>query len=416
MDIKEKKFFGFSKNVFVLGLVSLLMDISSEMIYPLVPIFLSTTLGASKSIIGLIEGIAESTASILKVISGWLSDRVGKRKFLIFSGYGLSTFSRPILALASSWSNVLVYRFVDRTGKGIRTAPRDAVIAESTDPNFLGRAFGFHRAMDTMGAVAGPSLAFFLLSLFLGDFRKVFWVSMIPGALAVFLIIAFVKEKARKMPESRLKTPDSRKSEIRNPKSEIKLSLKGFDSRFKFFLLSAGIFSLGNSSDAFLVLRAQDLGIAITLIPLVYLTFNLVYSILSTPIGILSDKIGKRKVILLSYGLFALVYLGFALASRPEHTWGLFVLYGIFMAMTEGVQRAFVAELIPGERKATGFGIYHTLIGLTTLPASIVGGMLWQKIGAPATFIYGTIMATVAGIFFFFLLKDDSRDERPFPL
>jgi len=242
---KEKKILGFGKNVFFAGLVSFFMDISSEMIYPLVPLFLSNVLGVNKSVIGLIEGIAESTASLLKVFSGWFSDRIGNRKWLMAVGYGISTLSRPFVALATGWQQVLGSRFIDRFGKGVRTAPRDAIIAESADKTHLGRAFGFHRAMDTMGAVVGPALAFFLLGLFSNDYRKVFWLSMIPGVIAVLLIILFITEK---------------KKAFAAHADRPKLTMKHFDWRFKLFVIIAALFAVGNSSDVFLILRADQKG------------------------------------------------------------------------------------------------------------------------------------------------------------
>src|SRR3990172_7748070 len=263
---KNKKLFGFSKNVSITGLVSFFMDISSEMIYPLVPLFLANVLGVNKSVIGLIEGIAESTASLLKVSSGWFSDRIGTRKWLMAVGYGISTLSRPFVALATGWQQVLGSRFIDLFGKGIRTAPRYAIIAESADKTHLGRAFGFHRAMDTMGAVVGPALAFFLLGILSNDYRKVFWLSMIPGVIAVLLIIFFIVERS--------KTGAA-------PASRPKLTVAHFDWRFKFFVLIATLFAVGNSSDVFLILRAQQTGIAAVTIPLVYMLFNLVYSLSS---------------------------------------------------------------------------------------------------------------------------------------
>jgi MFS family permease len=285
-----KAILGFPRNVFILGLVSLFMDISSEMIYPLIPLYLNNVLHASKTSIGVIEGIAESTASILKIFSGWLSDRLGKRKALIFWGYGISVFSRPILATASSWMHVLLYRFTDRVGKGVRTAPRDAIIADSTPKHILGKAFGFHRSMDTVGAMIGPGIAFALMGVFHDSFQTVFWLSIIPGVLAILTIALFVKD-----------VQGSRGSE------KPKISLKGVDKKFGMFLFIVAVFTLGKTSDAFLVLRAQDLGVRTGLIPILYLVFNLVSASLSTPAGIIADKVGKRRVILASYLLFSLV-------------------------------------------------------------------------------------------------------------
>ena len=380
----DKKILGFPKNVFAAGLVSLFMDISSEMIYPLLPIFLTTVLGASKATVGIIEGIAESTASILKVFSGWLSDRLGKRKLLMGIGYGVSVLSRPIMATAGTWGEVLSARFVDRFGKGVRTAPRDAIIADSVENNNLGKAFGFHRAMDTLGAVIGPAIAFLVLALFLNNFRLVFWLSVIPGIISVLLIIFFITEKAHK----------------REAASIPKLTIKDFNGNFRFYILVIFIFSIGNSSDAFLILRAENVGISKEFIPIIYLIFNLVYSLSSTPLGILADRIGMKRMILFSFLFYAGIYAGLAFVSNQYQILGLFILYGLFKGMSEGTQRAYLASLAPPERKATAFGIYHTSVGIALLPASIIAGALWDKIGPEATFLYGTVTALLAFVMF----------------
>ncbi len=254
-----KKLFGLNKNVTVAGFVSFFMDVSSEMIYPLVPIFLSSIMGVNKSVIGLIEGIAEATASILKVFSGWFSDRIVNRKWLMAAGCGISALSRPIIALSTIWQHVLIFRFTDRLGKGIRTAPRDAIIAESTDNGSLGKAFGFHRSMDTLGAVVGPAFAFGLLGLFANDFRLVFWLSMAPGIIAVLIIVLFITEKKH----------------VKSTGNEaVKLTFKHFDWRFKSFVAIVTLFAIGNSSDVFLILRAEQSGVSTYMIPLLYLTFT----------------------------------------------------------------------------------------------------------------------------------------------
>ncbi|MEW6116492.1 MAG: MFS transporter, partial [Nitrospirota bacterium] len=277
----RNKFFGFDKNVVITGLVSFFMDFSSEMIYPLVPLFLSNVLGANKSTIGLIEGVAESTASLLRVFSGWLSDRIGSRKWLMAAGYGISTLSRPLIALAPDWHYVLTSRFTDRFGKGIRVAPRDALIAESSESACLGRAFGLQKAMDTFGAVIGPAVAFQLLGLLDNDYRKVFWISIVPGAIAVLLIILFITEQRKKTP-----LPSSARP---------KLTTDHFDARFRFFVVIMTIFALGNSSDVFLILRAQQVGIPTVMIPVVYLSFNLIYSLSAIPAGIAADRFGRKR-------------------------------------------------------------------------------------------------------------------------
>jgi MFS family permease len=382
---RDRKFFGFGKNVFVAGLVSFFMDISSEMIYPLVPLFLANVLGVNKSVIGLIEGVAESTASLLKVFSGWFSDRIGNRKWLMAAGYGISTLSRPIVALATGWHHVMGSRFMDRFGKGVRTAPRDAIIAESSDKAFLGRAFSFHRSLDTMGAVVGPALAFFFLGIFSNNFRTVFWLSIIPGAIAVLLIIFFIAEK-KKVPVSHSERP--------------KLTLKHFDWRFKFFVLIATSFAIGNSSDVFLILRAQQIGIPALMIPIVYLLFNLIYSLSAIPAGIAADRFGRKRVILLGFVLFAVLYYGFAIAGNIRTIWVLFGLYGLFMGLTEGIQKAFLATIIPPDFKATAFGVYNTAVGLAMLPASLIGGWLWDHVSPAATFYYGAITASLSAVLF----------------
>ncbi|MBM4145306.1 MAG: MFS transporter [Nitrospira sp.] len=382
---KERKFFGFSKNVTIAGLVSFFMDVSSEMIYPLVPLFLANVLGVNKSVIGLIEGIAESTASLLKVFSGWFSDRIGNRKWLMAVGYGISTLSRPIVALASGWQHVMGSRFMDRFGKGVRTAPRDAIIAESTEKTHLGRAFGLHRSMDTMGAVIGPAFAFLLLGLFSNNYRIVFWLSMIPGAIAVLLIIFFITEK-KKAVVAHAERP--------------KLTLKHFDWRFKFFVAIATLFAIGNSSDVFLILRAQQIGIPTLIIPMVYLLFNLIYSISAIPAGIAADRFGRKRVILLGFVLFAILYYGFAVAKDTTAIWVLFGFYGLFMGLTEGIQKAFLATIIPSDFKATAFGVFNTAVGLAMLPASIIGGWLWDHVSPSATFYFGAITAGLSAILF----------------
>jgi MFS family permease len=382
-------FFGLTRNVFFTGLVSFFMDISSEMIYPLVPLFLTSVLGVNKSVIGLIEGVAESTASLLKVFSGWVSDRIGRRKGLMIIGYGISVLSRPIIATANIWQQVFASRFTDRLGKGIRTAPRDAIIAESTKPTHLARAFSFHRSMDTMGAVVGPALAIFFLGMFNNNYRKIFWLSMAPGIIAVLVIIVFIREKRKNLP-----------SHAERPR----LTLKHFSWKAKFFIIIATLFALGNSSDVFLILRAGQVGVPTLMIPAVYLLFNLVYSLSAIPAGIAADKFGRKRVILLGFVLFAVLYYGFAVAETSAAIWALFGLYGLFMGLTEGIQKAFLAAIIPQDFKATAFGVYGTCVGMAMLPASLIGGLLWDHVSPSATFYFGSITATLAAVLFAILI------------
>lgn len=393
--MKEKKTLfganGLGKNVFFAGLVSLFMDISSEMIYPLLPLFLTGTLGATKTTVGIIEGIAEATASILKVFSGWLSDRLGKRKMLMAIGYGTSAISRPVIASAGTWFEVLIARFIDRTGKGLRTAPRDAIIADSTEKDRLGVAFGFHRTMDTIGAVIGPSIAFLILWYFAGGLRLVFFVSAIPAMAAVLIIIFFIREKTH----------------TREATSLPSLSFKDFDGPFRHYMLVIGIFSLGNFTDAFLILRAESLGVAKSHITIIYLAFNIIYALSATPFGLLSDRIGIRKMVAIGFFFYSAIFAGLAFAYTGWHMWALFPVYGIYKGMSDGMQRAYLAVIAPPERKATAFGVYHTVAGFTLLPASIIAGFLWDRYGAMETFLYGSSLSILAGVIF--LLKRKTK-------
>lgn len=383
--LNERKPFGISANVVVAGLVSLLTDISSEMIYPILPLFLANVLHTPKALIGLIESIAESTPSIFKVISGWWSDQIGKRKPLMLLGYGFSNIIKPILGFATAWPQVLLIRFLDRLGKGLRTAPRDALIGDATDSNRRGRAFGLHRTMDTVGAATGPLLAFYILSLSKGNFRLIFWLTAVPGVLALLILGLFLKESYPKRLIRREEKP--------------KLSFRALGSQFVVFTLVCSVFMLGNSSDVFLILRAQNLGLATGSVILLYFMFNVIYAVLATPAGIVSDRIGRRRVILGGFFVFAFIYLGFAIAKQPLTAWILFALYGAYYALTEGVQRALVADLVPAELRGTAMGTFNFSIGLAALPASFIGGLLWDVFGPPATFFYGAAMALLASIF-----------------
>lgn len=373
-----------SRNVYVAGFVSLCMDISSEMVYPLLPLFLTTVLGASKTTVGIIEGIAEATASILKVFSGWLADKFGKRKFLMVIGYGTSAVSRPIIAGAGTWFEVLTARFIDRTGKGIRTAPRDAIIADSTPKEQLGKAFGFHRMMDTVGAVIGPLTAFIILYFVADGLRLVFLLSAIPAVAAVLLIIFFIKEKKH----------------VRDGAALPRLSIKSFNGPFRHYLIVIGISSLGNFADAFIILRAENLGVAKAHITIIYLIYNVVYALGATPLGILADRVGMKKMIFAGFLYYSLIFAGFAFATTGAQMWALFPLFGIFKAMSYGTQRAYLATLSPPERKATAFGVYHTVVGIALLPASVIAGLLWDKYGPAETFLYGAVLSFIAATVF----------------
>ena len=388
--IKRKNdtlFFGIKKNIFFLGLVSFLTDISSDMIYPLLPVFLTDVLGSSKVFVGLIEGIAESTASILKIFSGWFSDKIGKRKPVVILGYSLSSISKPLLALVSSAWQVLFIRFADRTGKGIRTSPRDALIAETSDGQRRGASFGLHRAMDSAGAILGPLLAFVLLPLLNKNYRHLFLLASIPAFFSILVLFVWVKEARTRREKVIL--------------SEKKKSFK-FDAKFKLFVLVVALFTLGNSSDAFLFLRARNLGVNIVFIPLLWGLFNLVYTLSSTPAGILSDRIGRRKIILFGFLVYGISYLGFAFASRSLHVWILFAVYGVYYGLTDGALRAFVADLVKEEdKRGTAYGFYHGAVGFCALPASLILGYLWQTFGAHVAFSFGAVLALLAGVIFY---------------
>ena len=384
-----KNKFGISKNVFALGLVSFFNDVASEMIYPIVPIFLTSVLGAPVAIVGLIEGIAESTASILKIVSGWLSDKFQRRKPFVVAGYSFSAISKIILSLAFSWPFVLIARFIDRFGKGTRTSARDALIVESSENSVRGRAFGFHRALDTLGAVVGPMIALLAIHFLDNNFRLIFFLAFIPAFIGILLLLFLVKEKKKEA----------------NSSSTFHFNWHNLDPSFKIFLLISFIFTLGNSSDAFLILRAQNLGLSLSLVVLAYVLFNFAYSMFSIPAGIISDKIGPRKVLLAGFLLFSAVYLFFGLIHSSLFLWLLFPVYGLYMALTEGVGKAYISNLVPPEKIGTSFGIYQTAIGLTTFFASLFAGLLWTYIGVSAPFIFGSIMAVISAFLFVVLEK-----------
>ena len=385
--IKFPRFKGISGNVLIFGLVSFFTDISSEMIYPLLPLFLTTVLGAGPAFLGAIEGVAESTASLLKLVSGIISDRVPRRKPLVLAGYGLSSLARPLVALAASPFAVLLVRFADRVGKGVRTSPRDALIADTTDPALRGKAFGFQRAMDHAGAIVGPLTATFLLAWVVSDVRTVFWLAAIPGFIAVLLIALKVTDPERK-------------------RSAGGGLLGTFPSgKLRSFLIIAFLFTLGNSSDAFLLLRAGQLGVTPARIPLLWAFFHVVKMVVSTPFGSLSDRIGRRSVIIAGWSVYALAYAGFAHATSELQIWLLFAFYGLFYGLTEGVEKAFVADLAVSGKRGSAFGWYNCAIGIGALPASILFGFIWQRAGAVAAFYTGASLAACASLALLLLVR-----------
>ncbi|MCY9691477.1 MFS transporter [Paenibacillus alginolyticus] len=381
---EKRKLFAMSPVIVVLGLVSLFTDLSSNMIVPILPLYLTSVLHVQVGSIGIIEGITESTASILKLFSGWITDRVGKYKLLMLIGYGLSNLTKPFFALSASWNQVLMIRFSDRFGKGIRTSPRDALIADSTTKEERGKAFGFRRAMDALGAALGPLVAFGVLAMFTNNYRLVFWLSVIPGLIAVALIVFFLKEKKHNDTEKQSKLPQ--------------IGFRNLNRRFMWFSLISTLFTVGNFSDAFLVLRAQNAGMYPALIPLAFFAFNMSSSFLSMPIGMLSDRIGRRPVLISGFFIFAAVYFGFGMAKSVAWIWVLFVLYGFYYAFTDGIQKAYIADIVPEGQRGTAMGTYSALTGLAALPASIIAGFLWQSFGPMVAFSASSIIAILAAI------------------
>ena len=391
----KKGWRGLPRNVWAVSLTSFFMDISSEMVVNLLPLFLANVLGVRISLIGLIEGIAEMTASLLKVFSGWFSDRLGERKWLAVAGYGISTLAKPFFYFAQTWSQVLVVRWADRVGKGIRTAPRDALVADSIDEKQRGLAFGLHRAADTGGAVIGLLIALGVIwaaqeaAVKLGrdTFQTVVLVSLIPAVLAVLVLAV----GARDVPVS-------------GKQARPKITLRGLGRPFLIFLLIVGIWDLGNSSDAFLVLRAQSLGTSLVGILLMLITFNFVYAVVSTPAGALSDRIGRRKIIIGGWLAYAVIYFGFAMAQTSWQVWFLYAAYGLYYGMAYGTSKAMVADLVPPELRGTAYGTYNAVLGILDLPASLIAGILWQGIagwaglGASAPFIFGAACSLLAAV------------------
>jgi MFS family permease len=364
-----------ARNVRTLGWVALLNDTATEMSYWLLPQFLVTVLGAGPMVFGLIEGAAETVASLGRLISGFLADRLRRRKPLAAVGYTVANLAKPLLALAQSWPQVFWIRFADRAAKGFRAAPRDALIADSVPAAQRGAAFGFRQAMDSAGAVLGPLTAVLLLPLFLGDVRKVFWVAAIPGLAAILLAWFAVREiRPAALPGDASRTG-------------LLSALAGTDKRLSLILLAVALFSLGNSSDLFLILRAQNLGVRPELAPALGLVFNIVYTVFSWPAGKLSDRIPRRILVVLGYLVYAVVYFGFAHSSSSRAAWLLMPLYGLYYALTEGVLRAWIADLVPSHSRASVFGVFNWVLGVVAFPASLLAGWLWQHY-SPATPFY----------------------------
>ena len=387
------------RNIWAVGLTSFFMDISSEMVINILPLFLSNVLGVKTNVIGLIEGVAESTASIIKIFSGWLSDKLHGRKWLAVAGYGLSALSKPFFYFANTWGWVAGVRWVDRVGKGVRTAPRDALVADSIDKEKRGLAFGFHRAADTAGAMLGLLIALGIVwlaqssnvELGRSTFQTVVLASLIPAFLAVLSLAVGVKEIK---PKGQRAAP--------------KFAFKALGKPFMTFMVIVGIFDLGNSSDSFLVLRAQERGISVIGILGLLAVFNLVYTLVSTPAGSLSDKVGRRNIIIGGWIIYALVYLGFGLAGEAWQIWLLYIVYGLYYGMAYGTAKAMVADLVPEEMRGTAYGTYNAVLGIIDFPASLIAGVLWEGIGSwagfgpSAPFLFGAALALLAVVLFVF--------------
>jgi len=394
--------------------VSFFTDVSTEMIYPLLPVFLASVLGANASFIGAIEGVAETTASLLKLVSGWWSDKVGSRKILVVIGYGIATIVRPFTAATHTARQVLAIRLTDRIGKGIRTSPRDALLADSAPPHARGRAFGFHAAADNAGAVLGPLLAFMILKLQgVGSFdgtkqlvahdeqalRNVFWLAAVPGIIAMVILIIVVRDVPRR--EAGDKAAEASIGDIAG----------GLTKRFWAYLVVVLVFTLGNSTDAFLLLRANQLGVPVAMAPILWALLNFVKSATGTYGGQLSDTLGRKPLIVAGWLLYAAVYFAFGWAAAAWQAWALFAVYGIFYGMTEGTEKALVADIVPRERRGSAFGWYNLAIGLGALPASLIFGAIWDRAGAPSAFVFGATLALIAAVLMAFVAPSRTLSE-----
>ena len=387
------------RNIIFLGLISFFMDVSSEMVYPIIPLYLTAAFGATPAIVGVIEGIAESTASLLKVFSGYVTDKYKKKKPVAFVGYATGLLYKLALIFASSWAGILAARVVDRLGKGIRTAPRDVMVSESAEQNAMGKSFGIHKALDMAGSAVGILLSYFLLKR-LGsvqaNYRMIFAVSVIPTLLAL-LMFAFVKEK---------KEPRAVKQRER-----FWTRISALDGRLKLYLAVVFLFTLGNSSNSFLLLRAKSAGFDDTSVILLYFLYNLSVSVLSIPFGKLSDRIGRKRVLTAGYLLFSAVYLGFAFASRPGTFVVIFLVYGVFTAMTAGVERALIAEISPRELRGTMLGLHSTISGIALLPASVICGFLWVRFGSAVPFVFGASLSAAAALLLLLFFRAPQKEQ-----
>jgi MFS family permease len=389
---KEKKIFGFNRNIIFTGLTSFLTDTSVKMVYSVMPMFLMS-IGASKTSLALIEGIAESTASLVKALSGFWSDKIGKNKPFMLIGYGLSALIIPLYTFVVSPMQVLYLRFIERFGKGIRTAPRDSLIAGSVTNGETGRSFGLQKAMDNSGAILGPLAAFVLLIFFPENYRIIFLLAGIPAVLSILVIIFGIKE-AKKGQESLFK----------------KFRFKDFPVKFYLFLVIVFVFTLGNSTDALLMVKANEVGVKVAFIPLVYMITSIVAVLLAIPVGSLSDRVGKEKILIAGYLIYAIVYYGFGVATKVGAIVALFAMYGLYSAATDGIQKAFVSDITDKNKQGTGLGIYNALLGITLLPASVIAGVLYDKVNSRVPFYFGAATALLSAVMMIFFVR--SRKER----
>ncbi|MDR1193451.1 MAG: MFS transporter [Peptococcaceae bacterium] len=378
-------------NIFFLGLVSFFTDVSAEMVYPLIPLYLISAFGATPALVGTVEGIAESLASLLKVYSGYISDKFQKKKALAFAGYSAGLFYKLVLLMAGSWVGVLLARVVDRFGKGIRVAPRDALVSESADKSALGKAYGLHKALDMAGAALGILITYFLLRGGASDYKKMFLISIIPAVLGLCMFF-FIKEKK------------AERRQVARPR--FWRGLRELDGRLKLYLLVVFLFTLGNSSNAFLLLKAKSIGFDDVSAVLLYFAYNITASVLSLPLGRLSDKVGRKALLVSGYLVFSFVYFGFAVAGNQPLLAMMFVLYGVYTAMITGVERAFVAELAPAEIKGAMLGLQSTVAGIALLPASVITGLLWIAYGSVVPFLFGASLSLAAAMILLIFMRN----------
>jgi MFS family permease len=395
------------RNVRALSAVSFLTDVSSEVIYPLLPLFLSTVLGVSAATLGVIEGFAESVSSLLRLPVGWLSDRLKRRKGFVLFGYGLSTVARPLIGLAQGAGHVMAIRLSDRFGKGLRSAPRDALIADSVAAGQRGHAFGFHRAADNLGAVVGPLIAWAVLTTGLAEMRTLFLWTAVPGALALVVLLGFVREeRGHPATSSDLSAVANESSSVcvdtamRRERADASGPVEPLGSGFWRYLASILLFTLSLSTDAFLLLRASQLGVTTAMIPILWALLHMVKSSTSVLGGVLSDRVGRRPLILGGWSLYAVVYVGFAMAHAQWQLWVLFLVYGLYFGMTEGVEKALVADLVPASRRGAAYGWFHATVGLAALPASVIFGLVWERVSPEAAFVMGAGIAGLAVLLF----------------